>query len=414
MQQHIIKSLAALAMGAMLMTTTAYAQSNDEARNVLRLSREKCQSIQQGHYEMEHKMKYMSDKDTDMVRFTCDFRKLPDDTIYGKAFNMLFEPLDEEANWRGHILYTGREQVWIYDTAAVIQSCDQWADEIIAGRHNRVFYTALTNKNCYPIPDEEQLADSSYSYSISDAELDGRPCHLARYRKTDFEPDTVFGINTLLYEVSIWIDKRDYLPIQYTVFFVNEENRDTMTQFEEYRLLEFSPKVDKRKLTMKSVPASVKLKDYEPYKAPEPLAEGTLAPEWALPTLAGDTVRLADLRGKIVLLDFFYKHCAPCCAALPFLQNLHEKYKDRGVVLLGIDPIDNPEKDEMANFLSKRGITYTTLYSDRELSSTYHIVGYPTLFFIDRDGKIAKVQQGYHKTFEESIEEQLQKMLQSN
>ena len=96
------------------------------------------------------------------------------------------------------------------------------------------------------------------------------------------------------------------------------------------------------------------------------------------------------------------------------MQSLHEKYKDKGFVMIGIDPFDDSVKDEMANFLSKRGITYTTLYSDRELPKTYHVVAYPTLFFIDRDGKIAKVQQGYHKTFEESIEEQLQKMLQSN
>lgn len=56
--------------------------------------------------------------------------------------------------------------------------------------------------------------------------------------------------------------------------------------------------------------------------------------------------------------------------------------------------------------------TYTVLFSDRELSSTYHIVGYPTLFFIDHDGKIAKVQSGYHPTLEAAIEEQLQKMLE--
>lgn len=405
------KTIALLACVLAIVSAIAQGTNSDEAKSVLRLAREKCQSIRQGHYVMEHKMKYMSDKDTDMVRFTCDFRKLPDDTIYGKAFNMTFEPMDEEANWRGHIIYTGSEQVWIYDTAAVIQSCDQWADKIIAGRHNRKFYAALTNKSCYPIPDEEHLADSSYSYSLWDAELDGRPCHLARYRKTDYEPDTVYGINTLLYEVCIWIDKRDYLPIQYNVFFLNEENSDTMTQFEVCRLLEFSPKVDKRKLTMKSIPANLPRRDYVPYKPPEPLAEGAPAPEWALPTLAGDTVSLADLRGKIVLLDFFYKHCAPCCAALPFLQNLHEKYKDRGVVLLGVDPIDDPAKDEMADFLAKRGITYTVLFSDRELSNTYHIVAYPTLFFIDRNGNIAKVQSGYHPSMEESIEEQLQKML---
>lgn len=393
-------------------STIAQNNNSDDAKSVLRLSREKCQSIQQGHYVMEHKEKYMSDKDTDMVRFTCDFRKLPDDTIYGKAFNMTFEPMDEKANWRGHILYTGREKVWISDTTAVIQSCDQWADKIIAGRHNQVFYTALTNKSCHPIPDEEHLADSSYTHSLSDAELDGRPCHLTRYYKTDFDPDTVYGINTLLYEVSIWIDKRNYLPVKYTVFFVNEENRDTMTQFEEYRLTAFDTVLDPSRLTLDAIPANLPRRDYVPYTPPEPLAEGTPAPDWALPTLAGDTVRLTDLRGKVVLLDFFYKACAPCCAAMPFLQSLHEKYKDQGVVLLCIDPIDDPVKDEMADFIAKRGITYTVLFSDRELSKIYHIAAFPTLFFIDRDGKIAKVHRGYHPTLEAAIEEQLQKMLE--
>ena len=89
----------------------------------------------------------------------------------------------------------------------------------------------------------------------------------------------------------------------------------------------------------------------------------------------------------------------------------YEKYKDRGVMLLGIDPIDDPVKDEMADFLAKRGISYTVLFSERELSSTYRIVAYPTLFFIDRDGIIAKVHRGYHPSLEEAIEEQLQKML---
>ena len=363
---------------------------------------------------MDYKMKYMSDKDTVGYRYTCDFRKLSGDTIFGKAFNMTTVPLDTTEDWNGHQLYTGNELVWVYDTAAVVQSCDKWADKIIAGRHNFKFYTALTNKSSYPLLDEENLADSSLTYTLSETVLDGKPCHLVRYRKTDFDPDTIFGINTLLYEVGIWIDRQDYLPLQYTILYVNEEGRDTTTQFEEYRLVEFTTKIDKRQLTLKSIPKHLPLNDYEPYKEPEPLAEGTPAPDWALPTLTGDTVRLADLRGKVVLIDFFYKSCAPCCAALPFLQSIHEKYKDRGVVMFGIDPIDNPVKDEMADFLAKRDITYTTLYSDRELPKTYHVVAYPTLFFIDRDGKIAKVQQGYHKTFEESIEEQLQKMLQSN
>ena len=401
----------AFAAVLLLLTLTAQAQNGDEAKNILRLTREKCQSIQEGHYVTERRMKYMSEKDTTAERYICDFQKLPQDTIFGKAFNMINEPMDAAEDWSVHLLYTGNELVWIYDTAAVVQSCSQWADKIIAGRHNHEFYTPLTNKSCYPLLDEEHLADSSFTYTLSETTLDGKPCHLVRYRKTDFEPDTIFGINTLLYEVGIWIDKQGLLPVLYTVLYVNKEGLDTITQFEVNRLLEFRPKADGSKLTMKAIPANLKLKDYEPYKEPEPLAEGTPAPDWSLPTLTGDTLRLADLRGKVVLLDFFYKSCAPCCAALPFLQGIHERYKDRDVVMLGIDPIDDPEKDEMADFLAKRGINYTTLYADRRLSQEYHISAYPTLFFIDREGKIAKVHRGYHKSLEEYIEQQLQGML---
>ncbi len=81
MKHHIIKSLAVLALGTMLLTTTACAQSSDdgtsssgarrgdlfEATSVLRLSREKCKSIQQGHYVMEHWKKFVSDKDTNLL-----------------------------------------------------------------------------------------------------------------------------------------------------------------------------------------------------------------------------------------------------------------------------------------------------------------------------------------------------------
>ena len=82
------------------------------------------------------------------------------------------------------------------------------------------------------------------------------------------------------------------------------------------------------------------------------------------------------------------------------------------MVVVGIDPYDDPVKREMAEFLAKRGITYTVLFSERDLSNIYHIAAYPTLFFIDRDGNIAKVRRGYHPTLEAAIEEQLQKLLE--
>ena len=96
---------------------------------------------------------------------------------------------------------------------------------------------------------------------------------------------------------------------------------------------------------------------------------------------------------------------------MPVLQRLHEKYKDQGVVVIGIDPIDDPVKDNMADFLAKRGIDYTVVFSDRELPQKYHVTGYPTLFFINEKGKIKKVHEGFSQTMEQELEEQIQKML---
>ena len=225
-------------------------------------------------------------------------------------------------------------------------------------------------------------------------------------------PYTTFNISCIRSEDFIWIDKQDYLPIQYSSVFDIVQGQDTICQYSLSKLLAFDTALDESRLTLESIPEQVNLSNIEPYVEPEPLAEGTVAPDWSLPTLTGDTVRLADLRGKVVLLDFFYKACGPCRAAMPFLQSIHEKYKDRGVILLGIDPYDDPVKDEMADFLAKRSVTYTVLFSDRELSNSYHVSLYPKLFFIDHDGKIAKVQSGYHPTLEAIIEEQLQKLIE--
>ena len=403
--------LAAVALLAEMLPV-AECEAQESIETVIRKSREKCQSIQGGHYVMERKMKHMDDKDTDYYRNTCDFRKLPDDTIFGKAFSMVNEP-QGHPEWNGHFLYTGNELVYLNDTATIL-SCAQWADEIKNRQHNFEFFSPLTART-YFIPSlEKWIADTSDDYliSLSETHLDHKPCYLVNILvKQSGEPDPYFGIICLRYEINIWIDKSNYLPIQFSEAFDNIDGPDTVSQYEELKLVSFDPKVDESKLTLKSIPDDMVQRDYVPYKAPEPLAEGTPAPDWSLPTLTGDTMCLADLKGKVVLVDFFYKSCAPCSAALPILQSLHEKYKDRGVVVVGIDPYDDPVKREMAEFLSNRGITYTVLFSDHELSKAYHVHAFPTLFILDRDGKIVETHTGFSKEMGTELEEQLQKML---
>lgn len=399
-----------LAVLAIVVFSAAECVAQTSVESVVRLSREKCQSIKEGHYVMDFKVKYMSGNDTTHARYTCDFRKMPEDTLYGKVFSQFEEYLDY--NYSELYLYTGEEMVNYDDSTGTMRSCAQWADRIKAASHNRQFYTPLTAQSCYPLPSDKTFADSEYTFALQETTMDGKPCYLVNAFKTpENDVNADFGIKMLRYEINVWIDKRDYLPVKYSEFYVIQERRDTMTQYEECRLLSFVPTVDPSRLTLESVPANVTLVDYVPREAPEPLAAGTPAPEWSLPSLAGDTVRLADLRGKVVLIDFFYKGCAPCVAAMPALQSLHEKYKDRGLVMVGIDPYDDPAKDGMADFLAKRDISYTVLFANLELPASYHVSLYPTLFFVDREGRIAEVRRGFSKDMESLVEEQLLKML---
>lgn len=372
---------------------------------VIRKSQQKCQSIESGHYEMTQLMKYMSENDTTFTKHICDFKKVPNDTIYGKYFAMFSEGSD----WTYHNLYTGKEAVAYDDSIGTITSCDLWADKIMAVRHNRTFYTPLTDKNCYPLLTEEDFADSTLTYSLTETQLENKPCYLVDYFWTNLEPNTIFGIQNIRHEVNLWIDKDNYLPVKYSIADDIVQQGDTLHQYEECQLDTFKEEADMSLIDLQAIPSQVILKAYVPYKAPEPLKEGEAVPQWSLESIDGTMVSLADLKGKIVLLDFFYQSCAPCCAALPGLQKLHEKYADKGFAMIGINPYDT--KEEMTEFLNKRGITYTVLLSDGSLPKEYRVDGYPNLFLIDREGKLIKLFEGFWKNMDEEIETELLKML---
>lgn len=401
-----MKKILLLIVVLMAFCADGIAQTTD-AKSLIRKSRERCQSIQCGHYEMERRMKYVSQKDTTVERQYCHFKKVPTDTIFGKYF-LMGNP--DGSDWGS--LYTGNELVDFNDGTGTIMPTAEWANEIIHYRHNYEFYKPLTEQSTFVLMSDELLADSNYTYDMQETTIDGRPCYQVVINgPTSDEPDANFGTKIIRNETTLWIDKEDYVQVRYSNAYDIVEGLDTMYQYEECRLLSFEPTVDESLLTLNAVPANVKLSNYVPYEAPKPLRKRSVAPDWALPTLSGDTLSLSDLRGKVVLIDFFYKSCAPCCAALPALQRLHEKYKDRGFVMVGIDPFDDPDEDAMADFLSKRGISYTVAFADRELAETYHVSGYPTLFFVNRKGKIMQVYVGYSKDMEAEIEKQLLKML---
>lgn len=115
---------------------------------------------------------------------------------------------------------------------------------------------------------------------------------------------------------------------------------------------------------------------------------GSRAPDFELQTLDGQTVRLADLRGKVVLVNFWATWCPPCRLEMPWFEQLHRERAADGLVVLGAST-DVGTPDVVRQFLAERSITYPVGQASPALEHAFGGVrGLPTSFLIDRSGRI--------------------------
>lgn len=137
----------------------------------------------------------------------------------------------------------------------------------------------------------------------------------------------------------------------------------------------------------------------------------SLAPDFALKDLNGNTLHLKDLRGKVVLLNFFATWCAPCRQEIPVFIRLYEKLKDKGLEIVGI-ALDMQGAPLLNRFVRHYGITYTIVLGTREVVLDYGgIRGIPTSFVVDRNGVVVEHFVGLRpaRVIEKSLMELLQK-----
>ena len=120
---------------------------------------------------------------------------------------------------------------------------------------------------------------------------------------------------------------------------------------------------------------------------------GSPAPDFTLETLEGGKLTLSQLRGKVVLVNFFATWCPACRAEMPFLQGAWEAQRDQGVEVLIVDIQE--DQGIVADFMRQNGYTMPVVM-DREgrVSATYKVTSLPTSFILDREGIVRAVQVG--------------------
>ncbi|MFQ5945074.1 MAG: TlpA family protein disulfide reductase [Anaerolineae bacterium] len=116
--------------------------------------------------------------------------------------------------------------------------------------------------------------------------------------------------------------------------------------------------------------------------------EGRPAPDFTLALFDGREISLSDLRGQVVVVNFWASWCSPCRKEAPLLEEAWRSYGDRGVVFLGVDYVDT--ESEARAYLRQFGITYPN-GPDRGslIGRAFGITGVPETFFIDPQGKVA-------------------------
>jgi cytochrome c biogenesis protein CcmG/thiol:disulfide interchange protein DsbE len=133
------------------------------------------------------------------------------------------------------------------------------------------------------------------------------------------------------------------------------------------------------------------------------------APDFELKDAEGKAVKLADYKGKVVLLDFWATWCGPCAIEIPWFVEFQRKYKDRGFEVLGISMDDDGWK-AITPFVESKKINYRVLLGNDSTGDLYGgVEALPTTFVIDREGRIASVHIGLssRKDFEDAIEQLL-------
>ena len=127
--------------------------------------------------------------------------------------------------------------------------------------------------------------------------------------------------------------------------------------------------------------------------AASPTSVGSLAPDFVLADLDGNPVRLADLRGRPVILNFWASWCGPCVEEFPLLRKAAEAHADEGLAIVGIVFRDRSEAARA--FMMRNGGTWPAAMDPGDrVAVAYGILGPPETYFIARDGTIAARQFG--------------------
>jgi peroxiredoxin len=140
------------------------------------------------------------------------------------------------------------------------------------------------------------------------------------------------------------------------------------------------------------------------------LQAGAPAPAFELNSNSGKTVSLADLKGQIVLVNFWASWCGPCRQEMPILEQLNRQYRNKGVALIGVNV--EPDSAAATSWLKATPVSFPILFDvDSKVSKLYEVQGMPNTVILDRKGVVRYIHRGYSPGAENEYLDQIRALI---
>ncbi|MEE1221477.1 MAG: TlpA disulfide reductase family protein [Bacteroidales bacterium] len=226
----------------------------------------------------------------------------------------------------------------------------------------------------------------------------------------DFE---VFCLNEVSANKTFFIRKQDFLPIAQRTdsFFLTLTRIDENAAYHDSRFV-FDDKNTGIHLRYKSLSALKKQwKEQEINQSS--FAYNSEALNFKVTDLQERIFELEQNKGKVIALVFFYNNCSPCIPMLDDLQEIYSQFKDREVEVVALNPVDTKmEKEQMLSFVKDHNINYYVAQIPKYTVEEMYLVRYfPTIFIIDKKGRVVFSHQGYNTLFKDKISKVISRKL---
>jgi len=136
---------------------------------------------------------------------------------------------------------------------------------------------------------------------------------------------------------------------------------------------------------------------------------GDAAPALRLANAKGDMVALDSLRGQVVYVDFWASWCGPCKRSFPWMNELQQRYGDKGFTIVAVN-VDK-KADDAERFLAQTPARFTVVYdAPGATPSAWAVKGMPSSYLLDRSGKVVMVEQGFRDEQKPAVEQRIREL----